>query len=80
MKREFKIHVGPKYDELLEEAVRRGGGTSVSLADAEAVMLSDLDPSAWLGLGPVDHVKWVQILSAGVERWVESQETPTDAF
>lgn len=71
MQREVKIHVGPKYDELLEEAVRRGGGTLGVLADAEAVVLSDLDPSAWLGLGPVGHVKWVQILSAGVERWFE---------
>lgn len=71
MKREVKIYVGPKHDGLLEEAVRRGGGTPAALADAEAVVLSDLDPSAWLGIGPNDHVRWVQILSAGVERWFE---------
>lgn len=71
MKRAVMVHVGPKHDELLEEAVRRGGGTPASLADAEAVVLSDFDPSAWLGIGPNDHIQWVQMLSAGVERWFE---------
>ncbi len=71
MTREVRIHVGPKHDEFLEEAVRRGGGIPAPLDDAEAVLLSDVDPSAWLSLGPMDHVRWVQILSAGVEQWFE---------
>ncbi len=71
MNREVRIHVGPKHDELLEGAVLRGGGTPAALPDAEAVVLSDMDPSTWLSIGPVDHIKWVQILSAGVERWFE---------
>lgn len=66
------VHVGPKSAPELLEAVRRAGGDTVPLAEAEALVY-------WGSGGPDevagmlhDRLRWVQLPSAGVERWVEA--------
>src|SRR3954468_3364520 len=65
-----RVAIGPEPDALIEDAVRRGGGAPAAVADADAIV--------WLGgpdaLRPVLHpgIRWVQLPSAGVERWVAS--------
>jgi phosphoglycerate dehydrogenase-like enzyme len=63
------VFVGPQEAPQLVEAVERGGGRVVPLAEAEAVVVSG-------GHGDLpdlpDAVRWVQLPSAGVEAWVES--------
>ena len=63
------VHVGPQENPRLVEAVERGGGRVVPLAEAEAVVVSG-------GHGDLpelpDAVRWVQLPSAGIEAWVES--------
>lgn len=63
------VFVGPEDNPLLTEAVERGGGKVVALAEAEAVVVSG-------GHGELpdlhDGVRWVQLPSAGIESWVAS--------
>lgn len=60
------IAIGPEQGADLSDAVRRGGGTVVPLSQAQALI--------WTG-GPADFptlpssVEWVQLPSAGVEKW-----------
>nr|WP_218885781.1 D-isomer specific 2-hydroxyacid dehydrogenase family protein [Kineococcus aurantiacus] len=54
---------------MLTEAVERGGGEVVALADAEALVVVG-------GHGDLpelhDGIRWVQLPSAGIESWVEA--------
>ncbi|WP_380171167.1 D-isomer specific 2-hydroxyacid dehydrogenase family protein [Kineococcus sp. DHX-1] len=63
------VHIGPQDDPQLSEAVERGGGRVVPLADAEALVVVG-------GHGDLpelhDGIRWVQLPSAGIESWVES--------
>ncbi|MBB2900985.1 D-3-phosphoglycerate dehydrogenase [Kineococcus radiotolerans] len=63
------VYVGPQENPQLVEAVERGGGRVVALAEAEAVVVSG-------GHGDLPElpaaVRWVQLPSAGIEAWVES--------
>ena len=63
------VHIGPEPDDTLEDAVREGGGEPAALADADAVVWTGNDPSAFPQPLP-DRVRWVQLPSAGVERWL----------
>lgn len=64
-----RVHVGPRADPALQEAVRRGGGTVVPLDEAEALV--------WTGGGADElaaalrpGLRWVQLPAAGVEPWL----------
>lgn len=61
------VFIGPQENPLLVEAVERGGGRVVPLAEAEAVVVSG-------GHGDLpelpESVTWVQLPSAGIESWV----------
>ncbi|WP_432513869.1 D-isomer specific 2-hydroxyacid dehydrogenase family protein [Kineococcus sp. SYSU DK001] len=63
------VHIGPDENPALREAVERGGGKVVALADAEALVVSG-------GHGDLpelhDGIRWVQLPSAGIEAWVAS--------
>jgi len=64
------VHLGPDQREDLADAVRRGGGRLVDLADAEAVV--------WAGGASTfpdelpESVRWVQLPSAGIESWIDA--------
>ncbi len=67
---EARIHLGPDEDEAIAAAIRDAGGTLAGPEEAEGIV--------WLG-GPDDlrprlhdDARWVQLPSAGVEKWVES--------
>ncbi|WP_432561430.1 D-isomer specific 2-hydroxyacid dehydrogenase family protein [Kineococcus sp. SYSU DK003] len=63
------VHVGPQENPQLVEAVERGGGKVVALADAEALVVAG-------GHGDLpelhEGIRWVQLPSAGIESWVSS--------
>ncbi|MEZ0165412.1 D-isomer specific 2-hydroxyacid dehydrogenase family protein [Kineococcus sp. LSe6-4] len=63
------VHIGPQDDPQLTEAVERGGGRVVPLADAEALVVVG-------GHGDLpdlhDAIRWVQLPSAGIESWVRA--------
>lgn len=66
-----RVHVGPEPDETLVAAVRRAGGRVVEdLDEAEAVVWLDSDPGSLMSLLH-GRLRWVQLPSAGVRRWVE---------
>ncbi|WP_328393230.1 D-isomer specific 2-hydroxyacid dehydrogenase family protein [Nocardia sp. NBC_00416] len=62
------IHLGPEYDPALARGIEGGGGRLVPLDDAEAVVWSG-GPDAFPDRLP-DTVRWVQLPSAGIERWM----------
>lgn len=69
------VWIGPERPGALIEAVRRGGGTVVGPAEAEAVIWSSRDHSTVEGVESLrdlltPHVRWVQLDAAGIERWV----------
>ncbi|MEU4429581.1 D-isomer specific 2-hydroxyacid dehydrogenase family protein [Nocardia rhamnosiphila] len=61
------IHLGPEYDPALARGIEAGGGRLVSLDDAEAVVWKG-GPDSFPERLP-DAVRWVQLPSAGIERW-----------
>ena len=67
------IHVGPDPDERLEDAVRAGGGRVVGADEADAIVYhaSAGDPAQTAALVTA-HTRWVQLPSAGIERWAEA--------
>jgi phosphoglycerate dehydrogenase-like enzyme len=69
------IHIGPEPNELLEQAVRDGGGEPAGLEDAEAVVW-------WGGADKLPElpssVQWVQLPAAGVENWMEKVRAQPD--
>lgn len=67
---DVRVHVGPEPDDLIEQAVARGGGTCVSLEEAEALVWMESDPSRFPDPLPAD-IRWVQLSPAGIERWLD---------
>jgi phosphoglycerate dehydrogenase-like enzyme len=62
------LHVAPEPDRAIEEAVTAAGGRIAGLDQAEALIWLDSDsfPEELPG-----QVRWVQLPSAGVERWLD---------
>ncbi|CAM3022002.1 4-phosphoerythronate dehydrogenase [Prescottella defluvii] len=65
------IALGPGPDDLLVDAVVRGGGRVVDLADAEALVWAG-DDTARFPVELPDSIRWVQLHSAGVEHWFDA--------
>lgn len=71
-----RVHIGPEQDEQMTAAVERGGGELSAAADAEAFV--------WRGgpgeIGSELHpgVRWVQLPSAGVEKWLDAGAVDRD--
>ena len=63
------VHVAPEPDRAIEEAVLQAGGQVAPLDDAEALIWLDPAPGSFPD-GLPDRVRWVQLPSAGVERWM----------
>ena len=61
------LHVAPEPDRAIEEAVTAAGGRVAELDQAEALVW--LDSESFPDELP-DQVRWVQLPSAGVERWL----------
>ena len=64
------VHVAPESDPEVEAAVRAGGGEIAPLADADALVWVDSNPDGFPSELP-DGVRWVQLPSAGIERWLD---------
>jgi phosphoglycerate dehydrogenase-like enzyme len=64
------VHVAPEGDPTIEEAVTAAGGRLASLDEADALVWLDPDPPGFPAELP-EHVRWVQLPSAGVERWMD---------
>ncbi|GGL20472.1 D-isomer specific 2-hydroxyacid dehydrogenase family protein [Nocardia jinanensis] len=61
------IHLGPDHDLALGRGIEAGGGRLVPLDEAEAVVWKG-GPDTFPDRLP-DAVRWVQLPSAGIERW-----------
>lgn len=70
--RTLPVYLGPRYDAVIAEAIERSGGRLVPIEHAEAAVWTSLDPSTWLEQARPERVRWVQLLSAGIEKWIES--------
>ncbi|MFI7612616.1 D-isomer specific 2-hydroxyacid dehydrogenase family protein [Nonomuraea terrae] len=66
------VHVGPEPVPTLVEAVRRGGGQVVPLEEAEAIVYFGGGDPQTLRSMLHEGISWVQLPSAGVERWVDA--------
>ena len=64
------IHLGPEERPDLRSAIEAGGGRVGPLQDAAGVVWVGDDPAAFPELP--GSVRWVQLSSAGVERWVRA--------
>jgi phosphoglycerate dehydrogenase-like enzyme len=64
------VHVAPEPDRAIEEAVTAAGGRIVGLEEADALVWLDSDPESFPD-GLPENVRWVQLPSAGVERWLD---------
>jgi phosphoglycerate dehydrogenase-like enzyme len=64
------VHVAPEPDPEVVAAVRAAGGEIAPLAEADALVWVDSNPDGFPSELP-DGVGWVQLPSAGVERWLE---------
>jgi phosphoglycerate dehydrogenase-like enzyme len=69
------IHIGPKQDDDLVQAVRDGGGEPAPLEDAAGVVWAG--PADALPELP-ESVRWVQLPSAGVESWMKQIHSARD--
>lgn len=65
------VHVGPDEVQALVDAVREGGGTPAPLDQSDGLVWTGLDPAEMPRDLP-ERVRWVQLPSAGVERWFEA--------
>jgi phosphoglycerate dehydrogenase-like enzyme len=63
------VHVAPDPDPLVEQAVADAGGRVGPLAEADALVWLESDPDSFPAELP-ERVRWVQLPSAGVERWL----------
>jgi D-3-phosphoglycerate dehydrogenase len=66
-----RIWLGPEPHRLVVRAIEEGGGALVPLPEAEALVWIDEDPEPVRELLH-DGITWVQISTAGVERWFEA--------
>ena len=64
------VHVAPEPDPTIEEAAAAAGGQLASLDEADALIWLDPDPASFPAELP-ERVRWVQLPSAGVERWMD---------
>jgi D-3-phosphoglycerate dehydrogenase len=64
------VHIAPDPDPEVEAAVREAGGELAPLAEANGLVWVDSNPDDFPSELP-DHVRWVQLPSAGVERWLD---------
>jgi phosphoglycerate dehydrogenase-like enzyme len=64
------VHVAPEPDPEVEAAVRAAGGEIGPLEEADGLVWVDSNPDGFPAALP-DAVRWVQLPSAGVERWLE---------
>ena len=64
------VHVAPEPDPEVEAAVRAAGGRTGPLDEAEGLVWVDSDPDGFPADLP-EGVRWVQLPSAGVERWLD---------
>jgi D-2-hydroxyacid dehydrogenase (NADP+) len=64
------VHVAPESDRAIEGAVTAAGGEIVALDEAEALVWLDSNPASFPHALP-EAVGWVQLPSAGVERWMD---------
>src|SRR5918992_3990785 len=64
------VHVAPEHDRAIEAAVRPAGGKPAGLDAADALVWLDSNPDSFPESLP-DGVRWVQLPSAGVERWLD---------
>jgi D-2-hydroxyacid dehydrogenase (NADP+) len=63
------VHVGPDAEPAIARAVEAAGARLAPFEDADAVVWLGHDPDA---LPPLpERVRWVQLPSAGVEKWLE---------
>src|SRR5919197_4108164 len=63
------VHVGPEPDPLVEAAITDAGGRAGPLEEADALVWLDANPDGFPAALP-EEVRWVQLPSAGVERWL----------
>jgi phosphoglycerate dehydrogenase-like enzyme len=68
--RKLGVCVQPDPDPALVEAVTRAGAELVPLAEAAALVWTSSDPAAFPAQLP-DGIGWVQLPSAGIERWFD---------
>ncbi|PZG21964.1 D-isomer specific 2-hydroxyacid dehydrogenase family protein [Nonomuraea aridisoli] len=66
------VHVGPEPVPALVDAVRRGGGRVVPLEEAEAIVYFGGGDAQTLRSMLHEGIGWVQLPSAGVERWADA--------
>jgi D-2-hydroxyacid dehydrogenase (NADP+) len=64
------VHIAPDPDPEVEAAVREAGGEIAPLAEADGLIWVDSNPDGFPSELP-DRVGWVQLPSAGVERWLD---------
>jgi phosphoglycerate dehydrogenase-like enzyme len=64
------VHVAPESDRAIEHAVSAAGGRSGPLDEAAALVWLDSNPKSFPDALP-EHVRWVQLPSAGVEAWLD---------
>jgi D-3-phosphoglycerate dehydrogenase len=65
------VAIGPEPEPQIERAVAEGGGEVGPLEHAEALVWLDYRVDSFPDALP-DAVRWVQLPSAGVERWLEA--------
>ena len=66
----FTVHVAPQPDPEVEAAVRAAGAETGPLDKADALVWVDSNPDGFPAELP-HRVRWVQLPSAGVERWLD---------
>ncbi|MEQ4718412.1 D-isomer specific 2-hydroxyacid dehydrogenase family protein [Nonomuraea sp. B19D2] len=66
------VHVGPEPVPVLIDAVRRAGGEVVPLEEAEAIVYYGSGGPEELRSMLHDGIRWVQLPSAGIERFAEA--------
>ncbi|MEV4114555.1 D-isomer specific 2-hydroxyacid dehydrogenase family protein [Nonomuraea sp. NPDC049695] len=66
------VHVGPEPVPVLIDAVRRAGGEVVPLEDAEAIVYYGSGGPEELRSMLHDGIRWVQLPSAGIERFADA--------
>jgi phosphoglycerate dehydrogenase-like enzyme len=74
----LRVYLGPTSNSHLTDAIERAGGELVPLEDAEAAVWTSQDPQTWAKHDERGHLRWVQLLSAGVENWFDADVLDAD--
>ena len=64
------VHIAPDADPEVEAAVREAGGGIGTLEEADGVIWVGSNPDGFPAELP-ERVRWVQLPSAGIERWLD---------